>query len=159
QQLYQNGMPESAKEVAGHLLEFGLTDPALARGFAELLLGVGLTQSGLALQDRLESPEARADLIRVAADQAVLHPDRTAASAPDRRRGALRVRAAREALRAGDEDRAQAELRDIARSPPFGDWKFFVRGLAGFYRHDAGEMHANWDRLDADRAAVRIAQA
>ena len=50
-----------------------------------------------------------------------------------------------------------AAFKDIARASPLADWKYFVRGLAAYYRQDAAEMQANWDRLDAGRFAARIA--
>ena len=48
-------------------------------------------------------------------------------------------------------------LRDLPRSSPLSDWKFFVRGLAAHYRGNSEESQANWDRLDANRKACRIA--
>ena len=42
--------------------------------------------------------------------------------------------------------------------PPFADWKLFVRGLAAHSRREFVEARANWDRLDPDRAAARIAR-
>ena len=38
------------------------------------------------------------------------------------------------------------------------EWKLLVRGLAAFYRGDQGETQANWNRLDPERAPVRIAR-
>lgn len=60
-------------------------------------------------------------------------------------------------LEAGDEAQAAAFLKDVPRASPFADWKYFVRGLAAYYRQDATEMQANWQRLDAGRFAARIA--
>ena len=45
------------------------------------------------------------------------------------------------------------------------EWKFFVRGLAAYYRHEPDDMKANWDRLDprtesvSDRTAAARALA
>lgn len=50
-----------------------------------------------------------------------------------------------------------AALKDIARGSPFADWKYFIRGLAAYYRQDAAETRANWERLDPARFAARIA--
>ena len=44
-----------------------------------------------------------------------------------------------------------------SRNSPFAEWKFFVRGLAAYYRHDDEAMRANWDRLAPDRFAARLA--
>ena len=68
------------------------------------------------------------------------------------------MRQALEALYAGDEATALGLVRDIARSSPVSEWKLLVRGLAAFYRGDHGETQANWDRLDPERAPLRIAR-
>lgn len=158
-QLRRNAMPTAAQEVAQHLLDFGITDPALVEEAARLFLALGLLQGALALQGRLDSPEARERLALQAADLAVLHPERALQSPPEVRQGAQPVRAALEALQAGDEAKALDALRDVARSSPFSDWKLFVRGLAAFSRREAEEVRANWDRLDPRRAASRIARS
>jgi tetratricopeptide (TPR) repeat protein len=158
QQLLKNGMPESSREVAGHLIDFGATDPSQTEDVARLLVELGMSRDASAFRDRLESPEARARLEAAAADQAVLHPERTAAD-PALRQGAAATRSALAALGdGGDESAALAGLRDVPRSSPFGDWKVFARGLAAYYRRDPDAMRANWDRLAPGRAAARIAQ-
>ncbi|WP_406698193.1 hypothetical protein V5E97_05000 [Singulisphaera sp. Ch08] len=159
QQLYRDAMPTSAVEVAQHLLEFGVTDPTLPAELAPLLLAIGLPSAALAMGERLESPEAKARLLLNVADQAVLHPERAPASLTEIREGANLVREALRALDAGDEANALDRLREIARSSPFADWRYFVRGLAAFRRRDNEQLQANWDRLDAGRAASRIARA
>ncbi len=50
-----------------------------------------------------------------------------------------------------------AALTAIPRASPFADWKYFVRGLAAYYREDAAGMQAIWGRLDAERFSARIA--
>lgn len=158
QQLHRDAMPTSAVEVAQHLIDFGITDPALIEDAARLFLALGLGSQARALESRVGSPEARARLAVAAADQAVLHPDRAATLPEEHRGGALQVRAALAALQADDEPKAMEELRAIARSSPFADWKLFARGLAAFHRRDLEEARVNWDRLDPDRAASRIAR-
>src|SRR5512144_1448818 len=74
-QLRRNAMPTAAQEVAQHLLDFGITAPALVEEAARLFLALGLLQGALALQGRLDSPEARERLALQAADLAVLHPE------------------------------------------------------------------------------------
>ena len=159
QQLQQGGMPTAAQEVALHLLEFGITDPTLTEPAAALLMAVGLAASALELQGRLDDPEARDRLQRQAADQAVLHPERAAATPPEVRAGAMRVRAALGALEAGDGAKAMAELGDVARNSPFADWKLFARGLAAYRGRDDAAARANWGRLDPARMPDRIAKA
>jgi tetratricopeptide (TPR) repeat protein len=158
EQLRAGGMPAAAREVAGHLLDFGITDVGLTEPATALLVAVGLSGPALALQGRLDDPEARERLTRRAADQAVLHPDRAGTSPTEVREGAARVRAALEAAWAGGGS-APEGLHDVARGSPFADWKLFARGLAAFRRGEPIEARANWGRLDPDRAAWRIARA
>lgn len=82
QELRDGGMPTAAAEVAGHLLDFGITDPGLTEPAAALMLAVGMDRQALALQGKLDSPEAVDRLARRAADQAVLHPERTSGVSP-----------------------------------------------------------------------------
>ena len=155
-QLYRAGMIASAIEVAGHLLEFGVTDVSLTEEFAALLMKLGMAAEAYRIQGRVESPEARSRLAEIAADQAVLHPDRSKPDSPQVALEAARVRQALEALESRDDTKALELVREIARSSPLSEWKLFVRGLAAFYRRDGAEAQANWDRLDADRAPFRI---
>src|SRR5689334_14172928 len=117
-QLRKNAMPSAAREVAQHLMDFGITDPTLLEGAAGLLVAVGMASEALQLQGRIDDPEARDRLSRRAADEAVLHPDRAAEVSPELRQGASVVRAALEAVAAGDEEEASALLRDVPRSSP-----------------------------------------
>jgi hypothetical protein len=158
QELLDGGMPTAAQEVASHLLDFGITDPSLNEPAASLLIAVGLDRQALALQGKLETPEAIDRLNRKAADQAVLHPERKSESSPEILDGARRIRLALEALEAGDEPKALENLRDLSRTSPFADWRLFVRGLAAFRRGDDSDARANWERLDPARSAVRIAR-
>ena len=158
QQHQRGGLSNAAREVAEHLLEFGVTDPELLEPVAELLLAVGLADRAYQLQGRLETPEARARVAQQAADRAVLNPDQIPATLPEIRAGGHQIRAALAALDAGNEETALSGLRDLARGSPFSDWKLFVRGLAALRRRDTPEARANWDRLDPERAAARIAR-
>ncbi len=157
-QLLAERMPTAAAEVAQHLLDFGVTDPELTPDLASLLIKVGLSGPAMAMRDRLESPEAQSKLMLTAADQAVLHPEQAFASMPEICQGAIQVREALEAVEAGDETRAMDRLRDIARNSPFADWRYFTRGLAASRRGDAEQVAANWDKLDPERSAARIAR-
>jgi tetratricopeptide (TPR) repeat protein len=160
QELRDGGMPKAAQEVAGQLLDFGITDTEMTEPTASLLMAVGLERQALELQKRLDKPEALDRLTRQAADQAVLHPERASAS-PEIRDGAGRIRSALEALAAPTADGPDAleGLRDVSRNSPFADWRLFARGLAAFRRGDDDDAKANWDRLDPNRAASRIARA
>jgi tetratricopeptide (TPR) repeat protein len=156
-QLLQQGMRESAVEVAQHLLDFGVTTAESLDERLRLLMSLGFLKPAAALQERLGPPEMRDRISELAADQAVIHPAHPGTIAPEVARDAVLVRQAVEKLQAHDEAGAMAALRDLARSSPLSEWKFFVRGLAAFYRGDAAEEQANWDRLDPRRMAFAIA--
>jgi tetratricopeptide (TPR) repeat protein len=158
-QLRRGGMPAAAQEVAQHLLDFGVTDPTLVEQAAGLLMALGMTRGALALQGRLDTPEARGLLAGQEADLAVLHPERATTVPPELRAGAETVRAALAALQSGNEAAATDALRDVARSSPWSDWKLFIRGLAAFSRREVDVTRANWDRLDPKRAPTRIARS
>src|SRR5262249_29877488 len=86
------------------------------------------------------------------------HPGRSIESPPEVRAEAALVRAALEAVGAGDAARGLDLLRDVARSSPLADWRLFVRGLAAFSRRELADARANWARLDAGRPGAQIAQ-
>jgi tetratricopeptide (TPR) repeat protein len=157
-QLLQQGMRTSAAEVAQHLLEFGVTSTDSLEELVRLLIALGFEKQALQIQDRLGSPELKERISELAADRVVIHPDRAGPASAELVRDAGRIRQALEKLQAGDEDGAMGVLRDLARSSPLSEWKFFVRGLAAFYRDDKAEVRANWDRLDPKRTAVVIAE-
>lgn len=156
-QLVAEGMVRSGAEVAQHLLDFGVTDPAITAELPDLLVSVGLSM--LALGMEIGSKEDQERLKRTAADHAVLHPETSARGSSEIREGAQRIRQAMEALDGGHEPRALELLASIARSSPFADWRLFVRGLAAYRRDDASQVEANWGRLETGRAAERIARA
>jgi tetratricopeptide (TPR) repeat protein len=159
QELRDGGMPRAAQEVAVHLLEFGITDPEIIEPSAALMLAVGLGRQALELQKRIDTPGGLERLSRQVADQAVLHPEDASAASTEIRDGAARVRLALEALTNSGGPDALDGLRDVSRTSPFADWRLFARGLAAFRRGDDADSRANWDRLDPDRAAARIARA
>ncbi|MFN0056125.1 MAG: hypothetical protein ACKV0T_28595 [Planctomycetales bacterium] len=158
QQLQREGMPAAAAEVAGHLLEFGVTDRELIENLVLLLPALGLGDKAHVLAGRIDSPQMQELLLVRLADQAVLHPEKTPASKPELRAGGMQIREALQALEAGNEERAWELLRDIPRGSPFADWRLFVRGLAAHRRGESAQVEANWDRLAPDRMAQRIAR-
>ncbi len=156
QQLARNGLVEDSRRIVRELLDLGISEPAVKEGLPEVLLSVGMLDS-LPHEDA-GLTDAQRDRLRItAADRAVSNPLSAPESMPDIREGALRIRAALEAVERGDESAALECLQDIPRQSPFADWKFFVRGLMAYYRRDMESMKGNWDRLDTDRAAARIA--
>jgi tetratricopeptide (TPR) repeat protein len=157
-QLVQLGMPASAVEVARHLLDFGVTANGWADEFVRLLMSLGLSKEAFEIQDCFGSPEKKDLLLVMAADEAVIHSERQHDNSPEVARDARLIRQSLERLEAKDEAGALLLLRDLARSSVLSEWKFFVRGLAAYYRHDSDDIKANWDRLDPKRKAFPIAQ-
>ena len=158
QDLAQGGMPTAAAEVAERLLELGVTDAGVLEQLVLLLPCIGLGRRASALSARLESPEAHSRLTLKLADRAVLHPDQTPTDRPELCNGALQIRAALAAIESGDEAVANERLQTIPRSSPFADWRLFVRGWAAFRRGESQSARDNWNRLDPERFALRIAQ-
>ena len=158
EQLYRAGMQEGAAQVAANLLEFKVTDQAILAQFLPYLPELGLGQKAAELAPRIEAPDAIWSLQIKAADQAVLHPEKIGLQQAELRLGALAVRGALAALDAGNEPLAQEQLREIPRSSPFADWRLFVRGLAALRRGEVSQIAPNWERLEPNRAAYRIAQ-
>ena len=156
QDLHRLGMRAESRSVVETLLELGTTDPDVKADLPGLLISLGMLER-CATVDGSSSLRADAHLLASAADHAVVRPNEVPASMPEIREGASAVRAALEALENGDEPAAVGRLGDIGRSSPFSDWKYFVRGLAAYYRQDTPQMRANWDRLDPTRFASRIA--
>ena len=155
EQLQRLGMPAECRAVLEGLLSLGVTEKGVERRLPALLVAVGLIDRA---QSALGSPlEMDETLTAAAADHAVRNPQDAPVSQPELSRGARQIRAALDALAAGDEARALDAVREVPRTSPFADWRLFVRGLAAYYRHDTEAMRANWDRLDPKRAAVRIA--
>ena len=156
QQLARHGNHEAGRAVAEDLLALGVSQPTVQAGLPELFVALGMLD-WLSGNADVSADELAALQIQ-AADHAVLRPDGAPRSMPDIADGARRIRAAIEALEKGDEDGALSQLKGIARDSPFADWRFLVRGLAAYYRRDTAQMEANWQQLDADRFAARIAR-
>jgi hypothetical protein len=156
-ELYDAGMRDSARDVVGHLLELGVNASDWFVDLCQLLIALGLASKAAELQDRLGTAEDKARLMEAAADLAVVHPEVAGSASPEVKREADLVRHAIEKLEQGDEAAASSLLRDLARSSILSEWKYFAKGLAAFHRHDKEAQEANWARLDARRAAARIA--
>lgn len=152
------GMRDSAREVLGHLLEFGVNPSEWSLDLGRLLIALGLGQKALQIQDRLGSAEDKARFTEAAADMAVLHPERARPISPEVEREASLIRDAIDKLESGDESGATVLVRDLARSSVLSEWKYFIKGLAAFHKHDTEAQEANWSRLDSHRAAARIAK-
>lgn len=157
--LIRGGMPAAAAEVARHFIEFGIHDAALQGELVALLPHVGMLDEARRLAATLAVPEAEAAFSVAVADRAVRHPEQVPNSMADVRRGAERIREALKAVERQEDDRAAELLKDIPRNSPWADWRLLVRGLAAFWREDRQTALANFDRLDPQRPAHRIAAA
>ena len=146
-----------ARALLDELLSLQPIDPDIQVQLPDLMLRAGLMDRHKAMKvDDLS--EAERERLRIkAADLAVLRPQDAPASMPDIIHGGIQIRAALEALEQSEDDRALELIRGIGRKSPFADWRFFVRGLAAFYRGEFEEMLANWGRLDPERMAHRVA--
>ena len=162
--LHRAGLEAESRASTQELLDFGVTVPEVRQQLPDLLVRVGLFDRYAAklhghngASGAAAAPEITPELLAKAADQAVLNPARCPPRCP--RSPAGRPGSARrlDALCAGDEAAATAALADVPRNSPFADWRYFVRGLAAYYRHDDEQMRANWDRLTASRQAAGIA--
>jgi len=156
-QLYRAGLRDEARAVAESLAALGATVPSVSEKLPELLIALGLFDRMATKGGTARSLEDDSALRAAAADHAVLRPEQAPASLPGIRQGAQTVRRALAALENRQEAEALALLKEIPRASPFADWKYLVRGLAAYYREDWPEMTANWERLDPQRLAARVA--
>ena len=157
-QLARAGLQTEGRAAAQELLAMGVSEPDVQQGLPELLLAVGLyDQAVKGGKIGGAGQEAEPAVLARAADRAVADPASAPASLAGIREGAAMVRKALDALHAGDEAASLAALGEVPRNSPFAQWKFFVRGLAAYYRRDDEAMRANWDRLTPDRFAARLA--
>jgi len=156
-ELLNGKMTATAREVAGHVLSFGITEPQLLQELILLLPQVGMVDRAQALSGRLQSPEAKAALSNRIADRAVLHDEQASDFTPELKDSIQKIRSAWTALDSGKEAEALEQLQGIHRNSPMADWRYFIRGLAAFKRQDEEGARTNWERLDAQRSAARIA--
>ena len=157
EQLQQAGLHDQAGHLLAELTELGITADDVQAKLPRLRILLGLNEpaaGGTATSLWEENPELWIEL----ADRAVLHPQQVPAKYEDIRRDGQRVRAALEAVERGEDAAATEQINDIPRRSPHADWKLFIRGLSAFYAGDAERTRANWDRLEAKRPALRIAQ-
>ncbi len=156
EQLSRQGLREDCRRIVQELLGLGVTEPSVQAGLPELLLSVGMLDRLPGGSDVLASEQQEQLQVKIV-DQAVVRPADTPAKMTEISENAQKIRAALEAVERGDESAALAHLNDIPRRSLFADWKLFVRGLIAYYRRDESAMLANWDRLDEERAAAKIA--
>ncbi len=149
----------AAADVAKQFIEFGISEQTALQELLLLLPQIGMGNQAISMGSRLDSPEAQASLSVRLVDCAVIRPNQTPAAMPELRAGAQRVRAALASLDAGEEARSIELLEEIPRGSPWADWRLFVRGWSAFRRGETEQAGANWDRLDPQRSACRIARS
>ncbi len=151
------GFHDQARVTWDELQKLGVTVPEVQQKLPRLqiLLGAGSSPQSAQPTAILET---NPELLSLLADQAVLHPERATAVSADMRQEAAAVRAALQAIERGDEAVATEQLNGIARQSPLAEWKLFARGLSAHYAGQPDRRQANWERLDPQRAAQRIAQ-
>ncbi|MCU0714301.1 MAG: hypothetical protein MUC43_19780, partial [Pirellula sp.] len=54
---------------------------------------------------------------------------------------------------------AMADVKGIPASSPYADWKLFVRGYIAFCQRDLSTAQRNWERLEPERRACRVAKS
>ena len=131
EELQRQGNRSACRGVIESLLELGVQEPAVQTALPKVAMWAGLLDR---LPDDLlpDSAEFRADWEATIADQAVLSPD-VASSRPEIAAKARLIRNSLDCLEAGDSDQAISQLKNISRSSPFAEWKYFVRGLDAYY--------------------------
>ncbi|MBS0205890.1 MAG: bacterial transcriptional activator domain-containing protein [Planctomycetes bacterium] len=158
EELQRRGLADECRHVVEELMALGPRLPELHGRLSELLVRAGLYQRfAPKLDTNADAGSAPLSMPPgLLADVAILTENGSSCPA-ELRDGATSIRAALEALETGEAEAALSALDVIPRSSPFADWKLFVRGLSAYYRHDTAAMKANWDRLDPQRKAARIA--
>ncbi|MDY0165953.1 MAG: hypothetical protein RBS80_05370 [Thermoguttaceae bacterium] len=153
EQLHRLRLPTEARAALQKLLDLKPTDPEILNRIPRLQVVVGDSRV-----DAAAVLEREPGLLATLADQAVLDPRSPVPPHAGIGAHVERIREAFAAVERGDDGAATEALRDLPRNSPLGDWKLFVRGLSAFYLADAERTRANWQRLDPDRPALRIAQ-
>jgi hypothetical protein len=157
-QLNEQRMRDSAVEVARNLLDFGVHASDWGDDFIRLLVEIGLDREAAEIEKKIGSADLKGELGAIAADLAVIHPERTKGVPGEVAAQATLIRQALERVEHNDEAGALGLLRGIGRSSVLAEWKFLIRGLAAFYRGATEDMQANFHRLDPKRKAYKIAE-
>jgi len=152
EQLHRLKQNADARAVLADLRELRPTSPHVVERIPRLQVVIG--DSGANAAELLREDPA---LLIQMVDEAVLD---ARAVIPDDGETKPQVLAVREALAAVErgEDQAAAEhLKSISKNSPLADWRLLVRGLSAFYNREDERTRKNWERLDPERPAGRIA--
>ena len=153
QELIRNDLIHQAIDLLEPLAKSS-TDPEIRRALPELLLRAGILGRFPQYQGGA-TDEVRSKLRVEQFDRAVQDPER--ASAPEDKELVSLIRQSLRSLEQSQDDAALELLRSVPRQSPGSEWRVFIRGLAGWYRHDAEAVESNWSRLEAERLPARLA--
>ena len=153
EQLHRLRLTAESRAALQKLLDLKPTAPETLQQIPRLQVIVGDTRV-----DAGSVLEREPGLLITLADQAVLDSRAQAPSQGGVADQVARIRAALAAVERGEDEKAAEMLHDLPRRSPLGDWKLFVRGLSAFYQGNEERAQANWQRLDTERPACRIAQ-
>lgn len=169
-QLADEGLRDSARDVAASYVDTGMTDRTLWADAGALLADLGMPIPAWHVRDRLLDAGDEAGARRIhewLADQAVIRPETfprgaVGAVAPEGLR-ALRdeaepIRTALERVSEGDDAAALELTRGVGFRSPFADWRRLIRGLIALYSGRPDEFRTEAGRLNPDRAPARIAR-
>ncbi|NLX96413.1 MAG: hypothetical protein GXY83_09575 [Rhodopirellula sp.] len=124
-EMQQYGLREEARSLAANLLEMGVSEPSVKQDLPAVLAAIGMLDR--AIGENGAVVETDPQLLKTAADQAVLRPEEAPRSFPPIRAEASLVRAALEAAEAGRDEDVLEILKTIGRGSPLSDWRLFVR--------------------------------
>jgi hypothetical protein len=71
---------------------------------------------------------------------------------------AASVAEALDKIHGGALEQALAVVKGIPVNSPYADWKLFIRGYVAFCNRDFAAAQRNWERLDPERRACRVAK-
>ncbi len=151
--LRRAGMLHQAQDTFRELLQLGPTTPETDARTARLRVLLGIPDGAVPSLADLD-----ASLAEQLSDQAMVRPAQVPAVYGDLLAQAARVRESLQAIERGDDQNALDLLQDVGRTSPLADWKLFARGLSAHYAGDAARRDSNWQRLNPQRVAYRIAQ-
>jgi tetratricopeptide (TPR) repeat protein len=157
-QLRSQGYTRDAATVLDAASRLDDKNPAWLEKLATEMAQCGDVARSLELMKRVPggapSPAALARL----ADAAFLAEKGGRASLPpDMQLDYDRIVTAFKQVESGQDEEAKNTLQLIGLRSPFLEWKLLLRGLQAYYQNDDDRARDNWQRLDPQRLAARLA--